>query len=197
MRIDTCVVESIGEYMDCIAGIASAEGGKDDAGKPPILWFRGQTDCNYTLSPSLFRSGTRVERENSDMDYSSLHYAEDIRTQHYIAKNFQFFRIEPSSRVEWLEVMQHHEMGTRVLDWSESSIHSLIFAVEPFLDNKRFHSPEREICVPCVWVLEPGNLNKKIFEYVAEEILNEGHIVKRLIEEFDLEEEKEMRYFGI
>ena len=40
--------------------------------------------------------------------------------------------------MEWLEVMQHHQVNTRVLDWSESSIHSLIFAVEAFFDAGRF-----------------------------------------------------------
>lgn len=154
--------------------------------KPPILWFRGVADYNFTLTPSLFRCGTRVKRVGETADYSSLHYAEDIRTQHYVAKNAHFFQNMPSSRVEWLEVMQHHEMATRVLDWSESSIHSLIFAVEPFLDNKRFHSPEREVCLPCVWVLEPGKLNKGIYEWLVGIYNRRPEVLERLLRELEI-----------
>ena len=186
MRIHTYTVNGLDEYMGCIRDIANRKTANKNAAKPPILWFRGVTDYNHTLTPSLLRSETRVKRIISNADYSSLHYAEDIRTQHYIAKNDHFFKNRPSSRVEWLEVMQHHEMATRVLDWSESSVHSLIFSVEPFLDNKRYHSPEREVCVPCVWVLEPGKLNKGIYEWLVETYNRKPEILESLLSELQI-----------
>lgn len=160
MKITTKIIHNLGEYMECVHALAQ----EGDPAAPDILWFRGISDMNHSLIPSLFRGNVRVTVEDGGGQYSSLHYAEDIRVQHYIAKNYHFFDKEPSSRVEWLEVMQHQGMNTRVLDWSESSIHSLLFAIEPFLNNEKYKDQNRMKCVPGVWVLKPGKLNKKIVD---------------------------------
>lgn len=159
MRYQKIVVNSLGEYMDSIAEL---EENQERSMDPPILWFRGQSNARYSLIPSLFRTDTHIENKISKGNYSKLHYAEDIRTQHYIAKNYHLFDKEPSSRVEWLEVMQHHLMKTRVLDWSESSIHSLLFALEAFF--KKPDEEERKKNSPCVWVLYPQKLNRSTME---------------------------------
>lgn len=190
MKIDTKIVSSLGAYFDAISKIGC--GINPNKVSPPVLWFRGMSDIRHSLIPSLYRMETRVER-NGKHDYSRLHYAEDIRTQHYIAKNYHFFQNEPSSRVEWLEVMQHHSMKTRVLDWSESGIHSLLFAIEPFLDTQKFNRKSRNECVPCVWIL----INDEIlrdrsrikylllsgdiihpYYYILSRIYSDGHILK-------------------
>lgn len=164
MRIDKKVVTDLDGYFKAISEIRS-----EDKIHPQVLWFRGLSDIQHTLIPSLFRMSTRIERvKGFGTDYSTLHYAEDIRTQHYIAKNYHFFRNEPSSRVEWLEVMQHHRVNTRLLDWSESSVHSLLFAVEMFLDGDKCGRQKLNEAVPCVWVLEPAKLNCRIFKYLRE-----------------------------
>lgn len=194
MRIDTRIVTSLGEYMDCMSGLGEEVAGVMEE-RPPVLWFRGVDDIDYSLVPSLFRRGVRVEREKEEGNYSPLHYAEDIRTQHYIAKNYHFFAKEPSSRVEWLEVMQHHEMSTRVMDWSESSIHSLLFAVEAFFDKRRFHGQRRSMCVPCVWVLEPGKLNKKIFQYLGKKIEGRSGFIDGLLDELMLDASERNQIF--
>ena len=168
------IVQDLGEYMNVISEIAGT-----DCQKPPILWFRGLDNVRHSLIPSLYRKKVRADRTQN---YTKLHYAEDIRTQHYIAKNYHLLSSEPSSRVEWLEVMQHHQVNTRVLDWSESSIHSLIFAVEAFFDAGRFADKKRMECVPCVWVLNPKKLNRKIIKYIAQ---NE-ELKKKLLADLEL-----------
>lgn len=188
MKIDTHFAESFGEYMEVIQKIA---GPMNENGKGPVLWFRGMSDTDYSLIPSLVRQGIRVKRDDFPGDYSALHYAEDIRTQHYIAKNYHFFSNPPASRVEWLEVMQHHRMNTRVLDWSESSVHSLIFAIEPFLNNINFEEQSRRNCVPCVWVLEPCKLNREIFKALIRETEKESELVKYLLAELEASEVEE------
>lgn len=203
MKIDTNIVKSLGEYTDCMCSIARRYADcmyKSDSQKrmreqnPPVLWFRGLSDINHSLAPSIFRQNTYVTREKDGGDYSALHFAEDIRTQHYIAKNYHFFQKEPSSRVEWLEVMQHHETRTRVLDWSESSIHSLLFAIEPFLDDKRYKEQQREQCVPCVWVLEPGKLNKAILSYLKN-LVREKTFIEELLNELMLDGDEKKQIF--
>lgn len=59
-----------------------------------------------------------------------------MRKEHHIAKNYHFMDKEPRTSVEWMEVMQHHGVKTRLLDWSESMIHPVIFSLECFFDNK-------------------------------------------------------------
>lgn len=188
MRIHTEIVHSLAEYLDVISKIGwekRRQKGKN-IDKPSVLWFRGLSDMDHALIPSLFRQETKVTTGNLNGDYSRMHYVEDIRTQHYIAKNYHFFEKEPSSRVEWLEVMQHHEMSTRVLDWSESSIHSLIFALEAFINNKNYTEQKRSECVPCVWVLEPGELNKRIYEYLDMHIKDGTRFLYEIVEELQL-----------
>lgn len=166
MPFEKKCVDSLGAYMEQVSEIAQYHSAS--AMCPPILWFRGQSNASYSLIPSLFRTKARAEKKNGIGNYTKLHYAEDIRTQHYIAKNFHLLSKEPSSRVEWLEVMQHHQVNTRVLDWSESSMHSLLFALEPFFDGNKYKEESRHKCVPCVWVLTPKALNKKIMEYLSQ-----------------------------
>lgn len=171
--------------MECIHALAQ----EGDPAAPDILWFRGISDMNHSLIPSLFRGNVRVTVEEGGGQYSSLHYAEDIRVQHYIAKNYHFFDKEPSSRVEWLEVMQHQGMNTRVLDWSESSIHSLLFAIEPFLNNEKYKDQNRMKCVPGVWVLKPGKLNKKIVDELLKRT-EVGKLTYNLFKELTTDEDE-------
>lgn len=185
MGIKTTKVDSLGEYYDAIAHI-----GRDIAEKRnlsdivPVLWFRAESNVKYPLLPSLYRlnfysHGTKLD---SDEQYTNIHYAEDIRTQHYQAKNYHYLSKEPSSRLEYLEVMQHHGVRARVLDWSESSTHSLLFAMEPFYCEKAIGFNNRDERNPCVWVLDPYVLNKKLFE----KLLNKDCLLKNLIKELGM-----------
>lgn len=167
MALKQICVSSLGEYMQQVAKFAGQYANSPVS--PPILWFRGQSNAGYSLIPSLFRTKARAEKKTALGNYTKLHYAEDIRTQHYIAKNYHLLSKEPSSRVEWLEVMQHHQVNTRVLDWSESSLHSLLFALEPFFDGIKYKEDARKKCVPCVWALLPGMLNKKTMEHLQKD----------------------------
>ena len=166
---------SIDEYVKYIGDIQKEtlkenDGQMNDGQVPEILWFRGIDYSEHPLIPSLFRDSDLMKSTGAEgaNRYETLKYAEDMRTQHYIAKNYHLYNKLPSSRIEWLEVMQHHEAKTRVMDWSESAMHSLIFAVEPFLDRKS--TPQMRKCqFPCVWLLKPTRLNRGVMLYLSSE----------------------------
>lgn len=171
---------SLSEYMDIISKIAV------ETEETELLWFRGISDWHYSLIPSLYRETELLDYQtNVNKKYTAVHYAEDVRTQHYIAKNYQFYDKLPTSRVEWLEVMQHHGVKTRVLDWSESSIHSLLFAVEPFIDATKYSLENRQRQSPCVWVLMPQKLNRNVICYLLND-RNESFVQNFVCSELEI-----------
>lgn len=90
MKVRTCVAGSLAEYVNCIHEIKNnKKNNNKNKVSPPTFWFRAQPDIDYPLLPTLMRKEVRVG--NSPGNYSPLHYAEDIRTQHYIAKKLSFF----------------------------------------------------------------------------------------------------------
>ena len=174
MKIRTYAAGSLREYIECISEVSKLIGKEkkdDDIGlaSPPVLWFRGQNKTIYPLLPSLYRNRKRVETGGG----LEMLYEEEIRVQHYMAKNFHLLQAVPSTKMEWLEVMQHHGIKTRLLDWSESAIHSVLFALESFFDGKAYDDEYRHQCTPCVWILDPSKLNKLIFQEIRNELAAE------------------------
>ena len=189
--------DSLSSYFQCIKEIeenvmkenrkSSQWGEKDRFNENlPLLWYRGLSHFSHSLIPSLFRTNARVD---ADTGASSLHYAENIRVHHYIAKNYHYFSLKPSSRLEWLEVMQHHGMKTRVMDWSESSVHSLIFALGTFFEMPDQNENSRQFSVPCVWVMDPGEMNREIFRIISQD----KNLCESLLSELDFSDYERKR----
>lgn len=72
--------------------------------------------------------------------------------------SYQQMRLNPNApqqydRASWLTLMQHYGLPTRLLDWSESPLVALYFALSGDEDAKTDAA---------VWVLNPMKLNKKV-----------------------------------
>src|ERR1700712_4698545 len=81
------------------------------------LWFRGIADHTYGLEPSIYRKAPAaiIEKQLLNRFKSrALPFIEDKGEKSYW---------------EWLFIMQHYGVPTRLLDWSESALISLAFAV--------------------------------------------------------------------
>jgi len=100
-------------------------------------WFRGQSSSSWGLLPGLYRGTHDPHRERELLRDFNL-------------KARSFFPHTPANDLEWLFILQHHEIPTRLLDWTESYQNALYFAV---LDTSAYADG-------AVWALDPWALNE-------------------------------------
>ena len=128
MRFEDRYINSVGELISYLKENLK----KIDA---PV-WFRGQSKSEWPLVPKLLRS-------------------EGATSEIYLIRRFKqnatlLLQQPPRNDFEWLFLMQHHSMSTRLLDWTESPLVALYFAVTQNYDSEG-----------ALWVLMPTVLNEK------------------------------------
>jgi hypothetical protein len=105
-------------------------------------FWRGHSDAEWHLLPHVFRHnpfpGGPIYNESGLIG----HFLVRAPTRS-ITKT-----PEPNDYFGWLFLAQHYGLPTRLLDWSESSLVALYFAVTDHEDRDG-----------CVWALRPGGLN--------------------------------------
>ncbi|NOQ25299.1 MAG: FRG domain-containing protein [Bacteroidales bacterium] len=101
------------------------------------IWYRGQSNFDWTLSPGLMRL-TNAPSEGS------------LLTR-FKQSAGMLVKANPKDDFDWLFLMQHYGVPTRLLDWSESPLVALYFAV----NNEGDDSVDAAL-----WSLKPTRLNK-------------------------------------
>ena len=131
MRFQDRNINSVGELVEHLRG--------DLSGYTGPVWFRGQSLAAWHLEPKLLRTAPTGTLEAHFINRFKQHAS---------------FLIEkpPVSEFDWLFLMQHYGMATRLLDWSESPLVGLYFAVE----EAQYHSSDGAL-----WALMPTLLNSK------------------------------------
>jgi len=118
------------------------------------LWYRGCGKANYELKPTLYRhKGSKTIEEFMRLEKQLL--------ERFKQRSIPFHSRSLADHWEWLFLMQHYGVPTRLLDWSESPLMALFFAVT--LARHQLDSQGRPVFRgdASIWFLDPEQWNKR------------------------------------
>lgn len=107
------------------------------------LWYRGHGDCNWNLLPT-------VKRPPFNITNNEIKNKERILATDFYIEACQRMKNHPTDKAGWISLMQHYGLPTRLLDWSESPLIALYFAV-----SEDTNSDKDSV----IWALNPVLLN--------------------------------------
>lgn len=128
-------------------------GQKDDAS---ALWFRGTGSAKYKLSPSIHR------HQDIDSVEKLFDYENRLITR-FKERCVPYLKYRIEDTWEVLFLMQHYGMPTRLLDWTESPLIALFFAVSSATKNKDGKYEEDA----AVWIMSPSHWNQQTFAHTS------------------------------
>ena len=120
------------------------------------LFFRGHSDTDFKLLPSVFRPRSKYNEKEILLDFKQ--YAPDF--------NFSYDFIRDIDKV--LCDMQHNGLPTRLLDWTVSPLTALYFAVSSNLDKNGK-----------IWIFNPWKYNNSIVNYKQHTQIHDIHVIAR------------------
>ena len=99
------------------------------------IWYRGQSNYDWSLMPSFYRENYKTSEQSLLLKFR---------------QNATMLIERPTTdSFEWMFLMQHYGVPTRLLDWTESPLVALYFCVNSNEDSDA-----------ALWVLKPSELNK-------------------------------------
>lgn len=122
-------VKSISEYVEYVLNLPYTNN----------AWFRGVADSDYKTIPSLF--------------WKDLVCYEGTLVHKFLTSYKSYEVNHNLCSWEIYALMQHHGLPTRLLDWSESALVALYFALSSELESNK---------TPVVYSMDPYQLNNKI-----------------------------------
>jgi len=111
-------IESVSDFLNDVKGIKNKSG--------YTLFYRGHSDKNYELKPSIYRNENFIKNEDKI-------YRETIAKVPY--------DFNGKSSIESLALMQHYGVPTRILDLTTNALVALYFACE---ESKKINETEEK-----------------------------------------------------
>jgi hypothetical protein len=103
-----------------------------------LPWWRGQASSQWDLAPGVFREDKQTKEQ-------------DLANRFMLGARSRYAECPgPDEWAEWVFLMQHYGLPTRLLDWTEAPLVALYFAV-----NEGGHDGEDG----AVWALCPAELH--------------------------------------
>ena len=130
-------LENSKPWSDFLINVQKA---KKELGNPEIIWYRGHWNYAHYLLPSLLRYSNGIDKEQK-LFHTFRRFAD---------------KVFKSRESEWetLFDMQHYNIPTRLLDWTESFGIALYFAI--YYNNLKKSKDDAAI-----YLLNPLKLNKE------------------------------------
>jgi hypothetical protein len=122
-------------------------------------WYRGCGKSTYELKPTLFRHPLHTDTEK-------LITVESEILARFKERSVPYQERPLSSDWEFLFLMQHFRVPTRLLDWTENPYIALYFAVTSAPFVLRGGSPEFEEDA-ALWILQPAQWNQKALQHIG------------------------------
>lgn len=170
------VVSSLGDYCDVIDYISEAWREKiaerqtsenscaDFYCGELSPWFRGVSKISHEPESLLFR----FYKKGIDKKFLGVKNLEIEQIESYLLQRFKTFASPfltkiPIEDIEWHFLMRHHNIPSRLLDWSKGSFIGLYFATRKSLDALDPLNSSSS-CISSddstVWMLEPRRLSE-------------------------------------
>lgn len=172
------IVTNYDEFINCVNKLKERN----------IIWFRGQSNSEYPIEPTLFREKyvignyKGIDRQQYNFRKSDAIMKSDFAALDLFKKKyFDLVKKDSLNDIDYLYLMQHYDIQTRLLDFSEDEFVGLYFSTQK---NKKSKTLNEEIEIidsndartndsSTIFCINPYFLNKQApFNIDENEIIN-------------------------